>query len=211
MQKINHSYFLLALLLVSSITFAQVKPDTTKAIKPYVSQPTDPSLNGQYNFLLAKSKSSYGAKLINPVRLSSLWRSVNDTLKKERKELQTIKNNQTALSDSITLLKKEISAKDSSLESSVSNADQISVLGLNIDKGLYSLIVWSIIIILGLALAFFIFSIGRYKNEAQHRTQLYQEVSDEFQAHKAKAKEKEMRLARELQDERNKLDELRGR
>ncbi|MNR57583.1 hypothetical protein D3C85_1783930 [compost metagenome] len=47
--------------------------------------------------------------------------------------------------------------------------------------------------------------------EAKHRTQLYNEVADEYQGYKSKAVEKERKLARELQDERNKLDELNGR
>ncbi|RZK72443.1 MAG: hypothetical protein EOO92_19835, partial [Pedobacter sp.] len=52
---------------------------------------------------------------------------------------------------------------------------------------------------------------GKSITEAKHRTQLYNEVADEYQAYKAKSVEKERKLARELQDERNKLDELNGR
>jgi hypothetical protein len=43
---------------------------------------TDFSLNGQYQFMLSRSKFLYGAKLINPTRLNSVWKSVSDTLRK---------------------------------------------------------------------------------------------------------------------------------
>ena len=42
-------------------------------------------------------------------------------------------------------------------------------------------------------------------------TKLYSELEDEFKAYKTKAIDKEKKLARELQTERNKLDELLGR
>ena len=64
---------------------------------------------------------------------------------------------------------------------------------------------------LAAGLAIVICQSGKYRKAATYRTQLYQEVADEFQAHKVKAKDKEMKLARELQDERNKWDDARGR
>jgi hypothetical protein len=40
---------------------------------------------------------------------------------------------------------------------------------------------------------------------------LYNELDEEYKAYKVKSNEKEKKLARELQTERNKLDELLGR
>jgi hypothetical protein len=64
MQKIKHTLLFLGAMLFLNVAFGQALPDTTKN--------TDPSLNGQYQFMLKKSKSLYGARLINPSRLSSL-------------------------------------------------------------------------------------------------------------------------------------------
>ncbi|RDC57488.1 hypothetical protein DU508_10080 [Pedobacter chinensis] len=203
MQKIKHTLLFLGAMLFLNVAFGQVLPDTSKN--------TDPSLNGQYEFMLKKSKSLYGAKLINPSRLTSLWKSVNDTLRKERKQLQDARKEIKAQSDNISSLKGEVSGKESSLANATASVNEIKFLGISFEKGTYNTIVWAIILVLGAALAIVIFQSGKYRREATYRTQLYQEVADEFQAHKVKAKDKEMKLARELQDERNKWDDARGR
>jgi len=203
MQKIKHTLLFLGAMLFLNVAFGQASPDTTKN--------TDPSLNGQYNFMLKKSKSLYGARLINPSRLSSLWKSVNDTLRKERKQLQEARQEIKSQAGNISSLKGEVNGKESSLANATAAVNEIKFLGISFDKGTYNTIVWSIIIALGIGLAFVIFQSGKLRHEAKYRTELYQEVADEFQAHKVKAKDKEMKLARELQDERNKWDEGRGR
>ncbi|WP_343523324.1 hypothetical protein [Pedobacter sp.] len=203
MQKIKHTLLFLVAILFFNIAFGQVQQDTLKN--------TDPSLNGQYEFMLRKSKSLYGARLINPTRLSALWKSVNDTLKKERKQLQQARQEIKAQAGSISSLKGEVSGKESSLANANAAVNEIKFLGIAFNKGTYNTIVWTIIIVLAIGLAIVIFQSGKLRHEAKYRTELYQEVADEFQAHKVKAKDKEMKLARELQDERNKWDEGRGR
>jgi len=203
MQKIKHTLLFLGAMLFLNVAFGQVLPDTSKN--------TDPSLNGQYEFMLKKSKSLYGARLINPSRLTSLWKSVNDTLKKERRQLQEARKEIKTQSDNISSLKGEVSGKENSLANATASVNEIKFLGISFEKGTYNTIVWAIILVLGAALAIVIFQSGKYRREATYRTQLYQEVADEFQAHKVKAKDKEMKLARELQDERNKWDDARGR
>ena len=70
---------------------------------------------------------------------------------------------------------------------------------------------WGLVILFG-ALAILVFTrIGSYKHEAMYRTTLYSELEEEFKAYKVKANDKEKKLARELQTERNKVDELMGR
>lgn len=203
MQKLKPILFTIIAMLFLNVAFGQVQPDSLKN--------TDPSLNGQYQFMLRKSKSLYGARLINPSRLTVLWQSVNDTLKKERKQLTEARKEIKAQADHIAGLKGEVTGKETSLADATASVNEIKFLGISFNKGTYNTIVWAIIIILGAGLAIVIFQSGKYRKEAVYRTQLYQEVADEFQAHKVKAKDKEMKLARELQDERNKWDDARGR
>ncbi|TDG35510.1 hypothetical protein EZJ43_12865 [Pedobacter changchengzhani] len=186
-----------------NLSFAHAQIDSTKN--------TDASLNGQFQYLLSSSRNSWGSKLINPIRLNALWKSVNDTLQKERKELKSLKSELKAQTANIAALKLEVAGKESSLADSHAKVDEIGFLGIQLSKTAYNLAVWTIIIVLGLGLAIVIFGTARYKKEAVYRTDLYQEVADEFQAYKVKAKERQMKLTRELQDERNKWDEANGR
>jgi len=60
-------------------------------------------------------------------------------------------------------------------------------------------------------LAIIILRSAKHIHEAKYRSTLYDEISQEYQNYKVKANDKEKKLARELQDERNKLDELKNR
>jgi hypothetical protein len=197
----------------SYITKAAQQPVAVSATykKPDTVKNKDFSLKGQYQFMLSRSKNFDGYRLINPSRLASVWKSVNDTLRKERQELATAKAKIAQQNSSISGLKTNINEKEDTLNNAQAKVDEINFLGIGFNKGTYNIIVWSLII--GLALALFIVIARSAKNilEAKHRTQLYEEVNAEYQAFKAKANEKERKLARELQDERNAMEELRSR
>ncbi|HWW39004.1 hypothetical protein [Pedobacter sp.] len=189
----------ICLLLIAQSTFAQ---DTTK---------TDPSLSGQYQFMLSKSKTLYGAKLINPARLSGLWKNVKDTINTERKQLVASKAKINEQQKAIADLKAQIEGKESSLASSNAKLNEISFLGIPFTKSTYNSIVWTLIIVLALALAFVVVRSAKHIHEAKYRSNLYQEIADEYQAYKVKSNEKEKKLARELQDERNKFEDYKSR
>ncbi len=170
---------------------------------------TDPSLNGQYQFMLSRTRTSPdGYKMVARYRLDQLWKSVSDTLRKERAERKSLQQKLTEQEKTVSYLKTEISGKDASLSENTNKLNEIRFLGIPFDKGTYNIIVWSVIGILAITLIFVIARSGKNISEAKHRTQLYNEVAEEYQAFKAKSVEKERKLARELQDERNKLDEL---
>lgn len=198
-------YFLFTCLIFASIFggYANAQQDTTKT--------ADPSLSGQYQFMLRKSKTLYGAKLINPERLNGLWKSVSDTLRKERKVL---KEANTKISEqNIKLSKYEGQSNEASslLKNSEQRENEIRFLGIAFTKSTYNMMVWSIIGILAIALLIVITRSTKNILEAKHRTELYEEINSEYQNFKAKANEKERKLARELQDERNKWDDANGR
>jgi len=210
---------ILLLSLFCSNTFAQnpsttPKPTTT-AVKrtTYLTRDTvkntDPSLNGQYRFMLSRTRTSAdGYKMVAGYRIDQLWKSVSDTLRKERTALKGVQQKLTEQEKMVSYLKTEISGKDASLTENTNKVNEIRFLGIAFEKGTYNIIVWSIIGILAIGLIIVIATSGKNITEAKHRSQLYNEISDEYQAYKAKAVEKERKLARELQDERNKLDEL---
>lgn len=196
---------------------ATVRPNTTTPVKPKriyypdTVKNTDFSLNGQYNFMLSRSRTVNGYKMVNPYRLNGLWQSVSDTLKKERQQLQAAKAKVAGHEKTIAGLQADLNGKETSLNDHNLKLNEISFLGLTLGKTTYHLLVWSIIGILAIALAVVIARSAKNILEARHRTQLYEEISAEYQAFKTRANEKERKLARELQDERNLVEELKGR
>jgi len=199
-------FLFLGTLAGHAIAQIPAKADTTQKARVI-----DPSLKGQYESLLYRSKSYYGAKLIIPGRLTAFYQNVADSIRKERASSKTAVVKIKEQAKTIDELNNQIKGNESSLLSSNLKVDQISFLGIPFTKSTYNAIVWSLIIILALALAFVIIRSAKNINEAKYRTELYEEISKEYQTFKVKANEKEKKLARELQDERNKLDELKNR
>ncbi|WP_410220407.1 hypothetical protein [Pedobacter sp.] len=221
--------FLAIFLVIFTLSGIQAKAQTNPApvqTKPTAAAPVkrsyslkndtilnkDNSLNGQYQFMLSRSMGTAdGYRMINPNRLTTLWKNVTDSIRKEKEENKRLKLKITDSEKTISYLKTEISGKDASLNENVDKINEIKFLGLSFNKNSYNVFVWSIIGILILALVIIITRSGKNITEAKHRTQLYNEITEEYQNFKSKANEKERKLARELQDERNKLDELLNR
>ncbi|WP_256012879.1 hypothetical protein [Desertivirga xinjiangensis] len=177
-----------------------VAQDTTKVI--------DRSLNGQYTELLKKSWSQQGYKVVNQARLANLWKNVQDSLKAERARYAPLQARISSQEKTISDLRAEADANEKNLEQSQASVNEISFLGMAMDKSAYNTIMWGAVILLAAALAIVIFTAGKSIREAKYRRQLFDEVSAEYQSFKVKANEKEKKLARELQTERNRIEEL---
>lgn len=209
MKKLLLTLFTLTLLLTGPLG---MKAQGSAPADSAKNQPApDPSLKGQYNLLLSKSKTSYGYKLINPARLSAFYRNVHDSISVERAARKSGLQKIAEQSRNIESLNEQIKGKESSLASSNSRIDQISFLGMAFNKGTYNTVVWTIIVLLVLALVVVLARSAKNIHEARYRTTLYDEIAQEYQGYKTKANEKEKKLARELQDERNKLEEYKNR
>jgi len=181
------------------------------AVTPQLQRPatdpallTDKSLNGQYQYLLTKVY-NYQRPLI-----SALWKNYNDTLNVTRKKLKEVSAKVATQTATIDTLQKEATAKDQTLSASNAHMDEVSLLGMPVTKATYNWIMWGLVIGFGVIAAIVIARSGSNNREAKYRIKLYNELEEEFKTYKTKANEKEKKLARELQTERNKLDELRG-
>jgi Skp family chaperone for outer membrane proteins len=165
----------------------------------------DKSISGQYKYLLTK------VYHMQEPFVTSFYKNMRDTINADRKKLQEAEAKLAAATKTTTDLQSNVSEKEKSLEQSNARVNSVNFLGVYIDKGVYNLIMWGLVIALGLTAAIVIYRSGSYSREARYRISLYNELEEEFKTYKAKANEKEKKLARELQTERNKVDELMGR
>ncbi|WP_299584231.1 hypothetical protein [Mucilaginibacter sp.] len=165
----------------------------------------DKTLSGQYKYLLTKTYH------IQEPFITSFYRNLKDTINVERRKLQEAETKLAAQTKTTSDLQTNVSEKEKSLAQSNARVNSVNFLGIYIDKSVYNLIMWGLVIVLGATAAVVIVRSGSHSREARYRINLYNELEEEFKTYKAKANEKEKKLARELQTERNKLDELLGR
>ncbi|MCO4292414.1 hypothetical protein NF867_06010 [Solitalea sp. MAHUQ-68] len=167
-----------------------------------------PSLQSQFDAIIEKANNYQDYKVVKTASLRYLWQNANDSLVRERirnaASLKTIAKNQKSI-DSLT---QGLNKQEASLLTSKSLNNSIGFLGLNFSKSGYNTLMWSLILGLTAALAYLSFLNGSFKREAQYRIKLFDDLTEEFKHYRIKSNDKEKRLARELQTERNKLEEM---
>ena len=199
--------------ILSSQTPNTAAPSARQVPAPRYHKPThedtvlmrDKSINGQYKYLLTKIYH------YQEPQISAFYKNLKDTIEAAHQKLKETQAKLAAQTKTTSDLQSNVSDKEKSLAISNSRVNSVNFLGIYIDKSLYNLIMWGLVIALGATAAVVIFRSGSLSREARYRINLYNELDEEFKAYKAKANEKEKKLARELQTERNKVDELMGR
>ncbi len=172
-------------------------------------QPGTP-LAKQYEDVVAKAGSYQGYKQIQENRLQGLWKSMNDSLQRERQLLKETKAELLKNEGDVSSSSAQLAASQNELEQSKARVNQVSLLGVYVEKGTYDSIVGGFLFLLIAGLAFSVYRTNKSVKEARYRIGLFNDLTEEFQKHKANSNEREKKLARELQTERNKMAELTG-
>ncbi len=176
-------------------------------ISTALSQDTNSGLNPveeDFNNLIETSNDYQGYKVVDYNELVNLRNKISqyyDTQNEEIISQQTVLDRQQ---DEIDSLKTELNNTQQELETVNADKDAITFLGMPFSKGGYMAFMWGLVGLLVLALIFFIY---RYKQSHSHTAEARNRLSTtekEFDAYREKALEKEQRLGRQLQDERNK-------
>lgn len=159
-------------------------------------------LQSQFQVLLAQSRnleSDY--KMIRKSNIEIIQKNVGDSISKYTKEIASLKANSSSSVSTVTNLRDSLQTTQAELSVEKNKTDSITFLGIDFDKGLYHIIVWSTISILALALIIILASFRKAKVDANEHQKTAEEVQQEFQTFKKKAMETEQKLKRQLLDE----------
>jgi hypothetical protein len=168
------------------------------------------NLKARYQVMKSGSQTYEDYKVIKEVILDGFWKITIDSIDKQQIVLKEAKGEITALKNEVLLIQNELNAHLASVEEITFQSNHISVLGIPFSKGVF--IFLSAAIIAGLALTLFIL-LGRMKilnSGMKEKTLIVHAITQEFDEYKRKALEKQTKLSRELQNERNKIVEQRG-
>ncbi|MFY0630771.1 MAG: hypothetical protein JXR05_10350 [Flavobacteriaceae bacterium] len=184
-------YSVLIVLLISSAAFSQQKKDTL-------------TLEQQFDKIYRTSSSYQEYKVVGKTRYRSLQKGVLDSLKALRSDLVSKKQIIASKSDSIENLQKKVTTLDTNLKQTNTEKDSISLFGILISKSTYNIVLWSIIVILILALSYFVFKFKNSHVVTSEAKSNLKDAEDELATYKKKSLEREQKLRRQLQDEINK-------
>lgn len=182
-----------------------ISVNAQQAIVDTATTKTIPLLSGtlaeQYNEVVVKSGSYKVYKNIKKAKIEAFWKNINDTLQAQKELIQQSKSSPIANDDTISALQ----AKIDSLQN-IKPEERLENTGSTMNS--VSIYLWITLLVLIIALAFALIRTRVAVKEANHRIELYDQLSEEIRDQRIKATEREKKLGRELQNERNRVEEL---
>lgn len=187
--------FLIAiLLLTNTLVFSQDTEETVD--KNYI--------ENQFDNIYRTSTTYQIYKVISKEKYQQLKSNVLDSLKSSKKIITEKEALLKSERSTILETKNKLSKLKLDLEEANKKENSIAIFGMQVSKISYNLTIWSIIIILLLALSYFIFKFVRSNVLTKEAQNNLLDVEQEFEKHKKKSLERDQKLRRQLQDEINK-------
>lgn len=192
----NKIYLFLFIVMTGSWTaFAQEKQE----------EQVDHSINGQFNELIESSNNFKNYKVISQSKIIQLQKNTSAEINRLNQRIDTANTTIDKQKSMIEHLQSNLSKTNNNLESVTAEKDEVAFLGMPTSKSTYRVIMWGIILVLALLMIFFIYQFKRNHALTKEAQKNLRENEAEFDEYKKKSLEKQQKLGRELQDERNKL------
>lgn len=217
--KNNMKAFFLSFVIGLSVASTSVLAQGTAASE----NKSATALSGQFNDLKTKSNSytegNREYKVVNMSLLNSFWQSVQATIKEtEQKQIKELNATRQDLEEARALitdqekqleaLKLDNAQKDAAVQQSEDAVNNLSVLGLQVHKQVYVIINTAIIALLLVVLGIVYTQYKSSKRVTDVKKKEFDDVDREFAEFKKSAREREIKIKRELQTEMNLVAEL---
>lgn len=162
------------------------------------------SVNEQFENIINNSNKYQDYKVVKLNWLLKLKSNINDSILASKEDFLNASNTIIKQQKIIDSLNTSFSTTNNEIATLKTQITTISFLGIDFEKGLFKIIMLSII---GGLLLFLLFFISKFKQSISITKQTksnLKEVEDEYEEHRKKALEREQKVMRRLQDELNK-------
>ena len=167
------------------------------------------TLHERFVLLKEKSQTFKDYKVIKETIYDGIVLVIGDSLKAQKRNMNVAKSHIAALNDSLKNIKVLLREKQDSMKEVEHASTHITTMGIDFKKSVFATMIGIILIAL---LAFIGLIIARLKmlhKSYREKADTVEEISNEYEDFKRKAMDKQTKLSRELQDERNKLQSMR--
>ncbi len=162
------------------------------------------TIDSQFEYVIQKSNRYQEYKVVKKTWLYTLKAHTIDSLKVVHKNLADTKAIVNTQANEITDLKNSLSNTQTSLNKTNEEKDNMALFGMQMSKGSYNILMWSIIAGLFALFLFFIYKFKNSNSITKEAKLSLAETQDEFEEHRRNALEREQKVRRQLQDELNK-------
>lgn len=169
----------------------------------------DLTLEERFQEMKSNAQTFKDYKVIKQEVLDNVWAITRDSLKAKKKELAESHQQISNLKEEVDSTRNAMQVQQASIQDVIYDSSHIAVLGIPFSKGVFIILVAIIIGALALVVTVLF---GRMKiadSLVKERALIADSITHEFEEYKKKAMEKQTKLSRELQNERNKWMEAR--
>lgn len=206
--------FIIGFALSSLLATAQSETEQQQELTPTRSRTTaevpqeekqyPATIEGQFDELVDKSGNWEKFKLVKKESIYTFKKSLLDSLSGQKTLLREKLDTISAQSSRIKELNLNIQNLQSELDKEKNRNDSIDFIGITIEKGVYSIIVWGIIVVLAIFLVVFISRFTSSNSITRGALKDLEDLQNEYEEYRTKAIEREQKVRRQLQDEINK-------
>lgn len=166
------------------------------------------NLKDRFEIMKDKAESYNDYKVIKNSILDGVWKISMDSIAKLKNDLRTANATIAKVNGEIKGASDKVKAAETAMEASTYERTHMSLFGMHIAKGVF--VTTSIVVVVALIIALLTvlstFNVLRRSNREKELT--IHGIMSEFDAFRKKALEKEVKISRELQSERNKLSAI---
>lgn len=188
-KALTLSSLLLLLIGIESLVIAQDKGSLNSG-----------TIDSQFDYIYNVSNNFQEYKVVKRTSLDQLKSNILDSMSTMRQEVLDLKTQISSQKDSIGRINTVLLQAEVEKAEAIEAKDNFSFLGMPIHKGVYSSMMWIIVAILGLALAFFSMQYMRSFKKIKKAQNDLAEVQEEFDSHRKNTLDRERKLKRELID-----------
>ena len=168
----------------------------------------DNSIQGQFDVLKRKStnynQNGKRYEVVRLIELNALQKNILDSIAIANGTISTMKATIAENETEITSLNSKLNETTINLNTITEEKDSMSFFGSMVTKATYKFITWSIILVLVILLALFIYKFRNSNALTQQAKSALVDLEEEYEQHRRRALEREQKISRKLQDELNK-------
>ncbi len=181
-----------AALLIAALVISMLQP--IQAQSGAIALMDTTTLESQLDYIQERTRIYNDYRAIREDVFLKLKRNVTDTLHEARLEIAELNSNLTAKDFQIETLNTDLARVRTEKDEAIKNRDSLSILGIQMNKTLYSTILW--FIILGLvALAFILFYLFKRSHQVTKEVKEHLEhLQEEFEQYRKSSREKYEKL-----------------
>lgn len=165
----------------------------------------DYNLRERYSVMKDKAETFNDYKVIKNGILDGVWKITMDSLQKEKAALRSANATIAQLKGEVAKAEDKVKQADASMAESNYERTHLTVFGISMAKSFFVTFMFILVACLLIGLVTIMGTLRVLRKAAKEKDLTIFGLTSEFDEYRKKALQKEMKISRELQDERNKL------